>query len=53
MVHHERGAVLWPVFRNLAPGLIIGSFLGAGIADYLFWSGFAVTDWLLCGLGGL
>ncbi|MGE8538417.1 MAG: sulfite exporter TauE/SafE family protein [Acinetobacter sp.] len=33
--HHKRGAVLWPVFRNLAPGLIIGSFLGAGIADYL------------------
>jgi len=35
MAHHQRGAVLWPVFRNLAPGLIIGSFLGAGIADYL------------------
>ena len=35
MAHHQRGAVLWSVFRNLAPGLIIGSFLGAGIADYL------------------
>ena len=35
MAHHQRGAVLWPVFRNLAPGLVIGSFLGAGIADYL------------------
>lgn len=31
--HHKRGAVLWPVFRNLAPGLLAGSFLGAGIAD--------------------
>ncbi|MCU4629885.1 sulfite exporter TauE/SafE family protein [Acinetobacter variabilis] len=35
MAHHQRGAVLWDVVRNLAPGLVIGSFLGAGIADYL------------------
>ncbi|ECE6726450.1 sulfite exporter TauE/SafE family protein, partial [Salmonella enterica subsp. enterica] len=35
MAHHKRGAVLWQVFRNLAPGLVIGSFLGAGIADLL------------------
>lgn len=27
--------MLWEVVRNLAPGLVIGSFLGAGIADYL------------------
>ena len=27
--------MLWDVVRNLAPGLVIGSFLGAGIADYL------------------
>lgn len=33
--HHKKGAVLWSVFRNLAPGLVIGSFFGAGIADYL------------------
>lgn len=33
--HHKKGAVMWQVFRNLAPGLIIGSFLGAGIADYM------------------
>lgn len=33
--HHKKGAVLWQVFRNLAPGLVLGSFLGAGIADYL------------------
>lgn len=32
--HHKRGAVLWQVFRNLAPGLALGAFLGAGIADY-------------------
>ena len=35
MAHHKRGAVLWTVFRNLAPGLVIGSFVGAGIADLL------------------
>ena len=33
--HHKRGAVMWDVFRNLAPGLALGAFLGAGIADYL------------------
>lgn len=35
MAHHKRGAVLWPVFKNLAPGLVIGSFAGAGIAGLL------------------
>ncbi len=33
--HPKKGAVLWQVFRNLAPGLALGAFLGAGIADYL------------------
>ena len=33
--HHKKGAVLWSVFKNLAPGLVIGSFIGAGIADIL------------------
>lgn len=33
--HHKKGAVMWPVFRNLAPGLIVGAFVGAGIADFL------------------
>lgn len=35
MAHHLKGAVLWLVVRNLAPGLVLGSFLGAGIADLL------------------
>lgn len=35
MAHHSKGAVIWLVFRNLAPGLVIGSFLGAGIAGLL------------------
>jgi uncharacterized membrane protein YfcA len=35
MAHHNNNAVIWPVFKNLAPGLIAGSFLGAGIAGLL------------------
>lgn len=33
--HHKKGAVLWQVVKNLAPGLVVGSFLGAGVADIL------------------
>lgn len=33
--HHKKGAVLWQVVKNLSPGLVIGSFLGAGVADLL------------------
>lgn len=35
MAHHKKGAVLWPVVKNLAPGLMIGAFVGAGIADLI------------------
>lgn len=30
--HHRRGAVLWPVVRLLAPGIVLGSLLGAQLA---------------------
>jgi uncharacterized membrane protein YfcA len=30
--HHKRGAVLWPVVRVLAPGILVGSLLGAQVA---------------------
>ncbi|MEO7391460.1 MAG: sulfite exporter TauE/SafE family protein [Ramlibacter sp.] len=30
--HHRRGAVLWPVVRLLAPGILLGSALGAQLA---------------------
>ncbi|MFO1194005.1 MAG: sulfite exporter TauE/SafE family protein [Rhodoferax sp.] len=30
--HHQRGAVLWPVALVLAPGILVGSFLGSQIA---------------------
>jgi uncharacterized membrane protein YfcA len=33
--HHQRGAVLWPIARWLAPGIAIGSLLGAQIAKAL------------------
>lgn len=35
MAHHNNGAVIWPVVKNLAPGLVIGSFFGAGLAGSL------------------
>lgn len=33
--HHKRGAVNWFAFKLLAPGIIIGTFLGAGLASLL------------------
>lgn len=35
MAHHKNGAVIWSVFKNLTPGMALGSFLGAGIAGLL------------------
>lgn len=33
--HHQRGAVLWPTVGQLTPGIIIGAWLGAALADFL------------------
>ncbi len=33
--HHQRGAVLWPVFMRLLPGLVTGTLAGAWLADTL------------------
>jgi uncharacterized membrane protein YfcA len=30
--HHRRGAVQWPIVRSLAPGILVGSMLGAQLA---------------------
>ena len=30
--HHRRGAVLWPIVRLLAPGIVLGSLAGAQLA---------------------
>lgn len=35
MAHHKNGAVLWPVFKNLAPPMAIGCFFGASIAGLI------------------
>jgi uncharacterized membrane protein YfcA len=35
LAHHKRQAVLWPVVRNMAPGLLAGAFLGAQIASLI------------------
>ena len=35
MAHNKKAAVMWPIFKNLAPGLAIGCFLGAGIAGQI------------------
>ena len=35
MAHHKNGAVLWSVFKNLAPPMAIGCFFGAGIAGLI------------------
>ncbi|SNT70970.1 sulfite exporter TauE/SafE family protein [Psychrobacter sp. LV10R520-6] len=31
--HNKRGGVRWGVWRSMAPGLIIGSLIGAGVAE--------------------
>ncbi|MFO7593915.1 MAG: sulfite exporter TauE/SafE family protein [Pseudomonadota bacterium] len=33
--HHRRGAVQWPVVLRLTPGIILGAWLGAAVADRL------------------
>ena len=40
--HHRRGSVLWPTVRWMVPGLLIGGWLGSGVAvridgDVLRW----------------
>lgn len=30
--HHQRGAVLWPVVKLLAPGIVLGALIGARVA---------------------
>ena len=35
MAHNKKGGVIWPVFKNLALGMALGCFLGAGIAGWL------------------
>lgn len=33
--HHRRGAVIWPIVRAMAPGIVVGTLLGAQIAAHV------------------
>ncbi|HEX7043273.1 MAG TPA: sulfite exporter TauE/SafE family protein [Burkholderiales bacterium] len=33
--HHARGSIRWPVFRQLAPGIVVGALAGARVAHAL------------------
>lgn len=33
--HHARGAVIWPIVRQLAPGIVIGSWIGPWVGKQL------------------
>jgi uncharacterized protein len=55
--HHKRGAVLWPVVTKMAPGILLGSLLGAQLASrisgvmlgigFSLFVGFSATQMLL------
>lgn len=47
--HHRRGAVLWPVARWLAPGIVLGALLGAQLASALSTRGLALFFALFVG----
>jgi len=33
--HHRRGSVMWPTVAWMVPGLLLGGWLGSGLAVYL------------------
>lgn len=35
LAHHRRRAVQWPIFRLLAPGIIVGALVGSTVANML------------------
>ena len=40
--HHKHGAVLWPVVRAIAPGIVLGTLTGAQIATQMPTRGLAI-----------
>lgn len=40
--HHLRGNVLWPAFRNLTPGILLGALAGAWLARHVSSPGLAL-----------
>ncbi len=51
--HHKRGAVLWPVFRNLAHGFSHGRFFRCGHCRLYVRTWLTTTDRFFCGVGGV
>jgi uncharacterized protein len=51
--HHRRGVVLWPVAKLLAPGIIVGSMLGAQVAKALPSQALAVLFAVFVGFSAL
>ena len=35
MAHHRNNAVIWPIFRNIVLGILIGTFFGSKLAAHL------------------
>ncbi len=33
--HHRRGAILWPLVKQLTPGILLGAWFGAWVADQI------------------
>jgi len=33
--HHQHGAVIWPVVRNITPGILLGTALGTVVASWI------------------
>jgi uncharacterized membrane protein YfcA len=33
--HHSHGAVIWPIVRDIAPGIVVGTLLGAQVAGLI------------------
>ena len=47
--HHQRGAVLWPVVKLFAPGILIGSWIGPWLGAQMNSSGLALFFALFVG----
>ena len=50
--HHQRGAVFWRIVKLLAPGILIGSWIGPWIGEQMNSSGLAAVLRRLCHVVG-
>jgi len=35
MAHHRNGAVIWPIFAHITPGILVGTFFGSYVASII------------------